>query len=293
MGTYSIILAAVLAVPTNATAQEEAADPARASDHRWSAAVSVAAVLSAAADDQLQATATISRQFAAGHLGISISHADTGRLPGILDAVPARATQISLSGGVIRGAWSIDGYLTAGRRHFERELVGPNGSRAQIRASGHSQGAGLSVGRSFSIGSRQWLTPYVAADLFSVDTARTVTTAAGASSLVRERNRGVSGTLGMAWHMPLSPTHPHSITPYAAMIVSSDNSAFSPGSGGQALANLLAVRGGGTRDLWSEAGANAALYIAPRVTLTVGAARTFGYTGPELVTVQGGLAMDF
>lgn len=280
-------LALVTAVASSPAMAEEA-EAAR----DWTASVGGAAIISADADDQLQGSLAITRLFSSGYVGVSASHADTGRSPGVINAIPASSTQIALSGGLTRGAWSFDGYASAGRRDFDRELVGPNGSRARISTSGDSLGAGLSISHSFAMARSQWLTPSIAVDHFEVDIARTATTAGGAIASVRETSRGTSLTTGLAWQLGFGAADQHSVAPYAALVVSSDNSAYSPGSGGQALANLLAVRGGGVSDEWGEAGVSAALQLAPRLTLTLGAARTIGYIGPEITTLQTGLSLS-
>jgi hypothetical protein len=282
---YLVTAAAILLPVGTAKAEESAGDRA------WSATISVASVHSGGSDDQLQGALGITRNFESGYAGMTISHADTGRSPGIIDAVPAKSTQVTLTGGLTRGNWSFDIYASAGNRHFDRELVGPGGSRARIDANGSSFGAGLTISRAVPVTETAWLLPYIAADHFSVDVARSVTTAAGALSVVKETSRGTSGSLGLAFQQSLGVDRSHSVAPYAAIIASSDNSAYAPGTGGQTLANLLAIRGGGRSDIWGELGATAALRLAPRLTLSLGATQTVGYLGPEVLTLQGGLTI--
>lgn len=258
----------------------------------WSATVSAASVHSRGSDDQVQASLGVTCTFDNGYAGLTISHADTGRSLGVVSAVPARSTVLTLVGGLTRSNLTLDLYLSAGLRHFDRELVGPGGTRARIDASGNSLGAGLTISRALVLGESSWLVPYVAVDHFSVDVARSVTTAAGAVAIVKETSRGTSGSLGVALQQGLGNGAQHQLVPHAALIVSSDNSAYSPGAGGQSLVNLLAIRGGGTRDIWGEIGVSTALQLAPRLSLSLGATRTLGYAGPEVLTLQGGLTIS-
>lgn len=288
-----LVFAASMACATPLAAQETDNTESATPERNWRLSVSGGVTAIAEDDDQTHVGVSLTRQFGSSYVQLGVSHVDAGLALGVLNPVPAKVLQGTLAAGTSFDAFSLDGYVTLGDRNFEKELVGPGGQRATIEAGGTSFGAGLSLTYDIPVGENGFLSPYVGVDYHAVDIARQVTVAGGNQMAITERREGWSGSFGLAYAHMFGEGGRHSISPYAAWVVSSDNTAFAPGPGGIGLAQTMAVRGGGVEDQWGDLGLSASFALSDTLRLRLSAAQTVGFEGPESTSFAAGLSIAF
>lgn len=284
-----LLVIAAFAACSNPALAEEAETP----EHNWRFGVSGGVTAVAEDDDQTHIGLSLTRQFGASYVQIGVTHVDAGLALGVVNPVPAKVLQGTLAAGTSFDAFSFDGYVTLGDRNFEKELVGPSGQRATVEAGGTSFGAGVALTYDIPVGDNGFLSPYVGLDYHAVDIARVVTAGGGNQMAITERREGWSGSFGLAYAHMFGEGGRHSISPYAAWTVSSDNTAFAPGPGAIGLAQTMAVRGGGVKDQWCDLGLSASIALSDRLRLRASAAQTLGFEGPESTSLSAGLSIAF
>ena len=70
------------------------------------------------ADDQFFANISISKDIGASYVGLSVSHIDSGDVPGLIGSIPASTTEATLSAGTSLEALNLDGYRVIWNSEF-------------------------------------------------------------------------------------------------------------------------------------------------------------------------------
>ncbi len=276
------------AVSTPAYAAEDA------QDKRWEIGVSGGTTLIGDGDDQFYIAGSITREIGDAYIGISASFTDPSETQGLLRAVPARTQQITVIGGIGLNAVSIDGRISLGRRKFDTESLGSDGNVVLVDSSGEIFGAGLSLTYDIPVGENGFFSPSISADYDSVDIGRLATTPGGRLLTVEEREDGVSGALAFSYVHLFGKAAAHSAGPYVAVVASSNSTVFSPGIGGERMAQLAAIRNApGQGDIWMEVGGSASFGLSDNLRLSLSATQTLGFIGPEATSLGAGLSISF
>ncbi|MGB5723566.1 MAG: autotransporter outer membrane beta-barrel domain-containing protein [Parasphingorhabdus sp.] len=284
------ILLALSTIATPALAAEEE------NEQHWRVGFSGGATLVGGVDDQTYASASITRNIGNGYVQLSTTGVDAGDAQGLIFAVPASSQQLRLSGGTGWGDISLDGYVSAGRRKFDDELLGTDGSPIIVNSDGNTFGIGGSATYDLAIGESGFLSPSIEVDFNSVDIGRAVTLPSGSQATVEEKEKGVSGTISLTYTHLFGKDAKHSFGPHAALVVSSNSTAFSPGSnsGSARMAQFVATRNQpGEGDAWAEFGVSASFGLGKNLRLSLFASQSAGFIGPEATSVGAGLSLGF
>jgi len=111
---------------------------------------------------------------------------------------------------------------------------------------------------------------------------------------VEEREDGFSGSLAFSYVHLFGESAAHSAGPYIAMVASSNSTVFSPGTGGERVAQLAAIRNApGEGDVWIEVGGSASFRLSENLRLNLSAIQTLGFVGPEATSLNAGLSLSF
>lgn len=284
------LLLALNAIAAPALAAEEK------NEHHWLVSISGGATLVGDVDDQTYASASITRNIGNGYVQLSGTLVDAGDAQGLIFAVPASSQQLRVSGGIGLGDVSLDGYVSAGRRIFDDELIGNDGNPIIVNSDGNIFGIGGSATYDLAIGESGFLSPSIEIDFNSVDIGRAVTLSSGRQATVEEKEKGVSGTLSLTYTHLFGEDAGHSFGPYAALVISSNSTALSPGSnsGSARMAQFVATRNQpGEGDTWAEFGASASFALGDRLRLSLFATQSAGFVGPEATSLGAGISLGF
>ncbi|WP_422343217.1 autotransporter outer membrane beta-barrel domain-containing protein [Parasphingorhabdus sp.] len=266
------------------------------SENQWRVGISGGATLVGDVDDQTYASASITRNIGDGYVQLSGTLVDAGDAQGLIFAVPASSQQVRLSGGIGLDEVGLDAYISIGRRKFDDELIGNDGNRVIVNSNGNIFGIGGSVTYDLAVGEDGFLSPSIAVDYNSVDIGRVVVLPSGRQATVEEKEEGVSGTLSLTYTHLFGNDANHGVSPYVALVASSNSTAFSPGSnaGGSRMAQLVAIRNQpGQGDVWAELGASASFAITDQLRLSLFATQSIGFVGPEATSLGAGISLGF
>jgi outer membrane autotransporter protein len=190
---------------------------------------------------------------------------------------------------------SLDGYVSLGRRKFAPEAFQrANGTAIAIASNGKTSGIGASLTYDASIGKHLFLSPFVALDYARIDTARAFTLPNGGLISQKEKQDGVTGSIGASLQLLFGKDDAHSLGPYAALVSSSNATAYSRGSAPAAMARLLGtLDAAGRKDSWGEYGATASFKLAKPLRIDVSVVRTAGFIGSESTSASAGVRVRF
>lgn len=277
----------ICALSTPAYAAEEA------QDNQWEIGTSGGTTLIGDSDDQSYIAGSVTREIGDGYIGIAASFTDPSATQGLLLTVPARTEQITLFGGIGLNTVSVDGRISLGRRKFKTESLGSEDNPVLVDSSGRIFGAGLTLTYDIPVGENDFFSPSVSADYDSVDIGRLAMTPSGRLLTIEEREDGVSGSLAFSYVHLFGEAAAHSAGPYVAVVASS-STVFSPGTGGERMAQLAAIRNApGQGDVWMEFGGSASFGLSDNLRLSLSTTQTLGFIGPEATSLSAGLNISF
>jgi hypothetical protein len=266
------------------------------SESQWRVGISGGATLVGDVDDQTYASASITRNIGEGYVQLSGTLVDAGDAQGLIFAVPASSQQLRLSGGVGLDEVGLDAYISIGRRKFDDELIGNDGNRVIVNSNGNIFGIGAAATYDLAVGENGFLSPSIAVDFNSVDIGRVAVLPSGRQAAVEEKEGGISGTLSLTYTHLFGEEADHGVSPYVALVASSNSTAFSPGGniGGARMTQLVAVRNQpGQGDVWTEFGASASFAMTDQLRLSLFATQSIGFVGPEVTSLGGGISLSF
>lgn len=291
MKLFKIAAAALAfaAVPSAALAEE------KADDAKWSLSIAGGTTTLENRGDQPFLSVGLTRNFGKSYARVSASHISTRDGQGLVGAVPAKTDQLTLGGGTSFGAFSLDGTVSFGRRTFGAEAFRRrNGQSIGVTSHGRTAGAGLSLTYDAALGRHWFVSPFVSVDYSRVDIARAVTIPTLGLVTRKEKEEGVTGTVGASAQYLFGAGSAHAIGPYAAFAASSNTTAYGRATSPVAAARLTGARDvPGAKDSWFEYGATASFRIAKPVRLDLSFVRTAGFIGPESSSGSIGLRFAF
>lgn len=261
----------------------------------WSASLSAGTATLENRGDQPFYSIGITRSFKDGYVRLSGTHIDTREGQGLFGAVPAKTDQITLAGGASFGSLNLDGYVSLGRRKFGAEAFRRlNGQTINIASNGKTSAIGASLTYDLPLGSRGFFSPFAALDYSRVDTARAITVPVRGLITQKEKQDGVTFTLGSTAQVMFGANSAHSIGAYGAFVSSSNATAYSRGTSPVAAARLLgALDVPGSKDSWAEYGVTASFRIAKPLRLDLSLVRTAGFANAESTSGSVGLRISF
>ncbi|MEE9434565.1 MAG: hypothetical protein V3V15_10045 [Sphingorhabdus sp.] len=265
-------------------------------DSHWRVGISGGTTLVGQGDDQAYVSASVTREIGDGYIQLSATKVDAGDVQGFINAVPASTEQLSLSAGIGLGAVSLDGDVTIGRRKFDSELIGNDGNPVIVDSDGRIFGIGAAITYDLPVGDNGFLSPSLSIDYNSVDIGRVATLVSGRQATIEEREEGVGVSLGVSYVHLFGEDGAHSFGPFAALVASSNSTAFAPGNtiGGQRMARVVAFRNvPGEGDVWGEFGASASFGLGGSLRLSLNASQSLGFDGPESTSLGAGVSFSF
>jgi hypothetical protein len=285
--------AATAALMLGCAAQALAQEPDDGRD--WTLSLSGGTSMVEARGDQPFASIGITRSFGDGYVRVSGTYFDTRDGQGVLGAVPAKTSQVTLAGGVSFGAVSIDAYGTLGKRTFGAETYERRTGRPiTIASNGKTAALGASLTYDLPVGGNGFVSPFVALDWSRVDTARAINVPTLGLISQKEKQAGTTGTLGATAQLLFGPDSGHSAGLYGAFVTSSNTTAYNRGASPIAAARVLGASDlPGIKDSWGEIGATASVRLAKPLRLDLSVIRTLGFAGAESTSGAVGVRFSF
>ncbi|MEO9469861.1 autotransporter domain-containing protein [Parasphingorhabdus sp.] len=260
----------------------------------WTIGISGGATAIEGNSDQHFGSFSVSRDFGDAYAGISLTHVDSGDVPGLINAVPASTTEVGLNAGTSFEALSFDVYLSVGKRNFDVESIERNGLMASISSSGNAFGIGGAVNYDIPLSTSIFLTPSIAVDYNELDTARIVQGPTGQQVAIENNENGVTGTFGLAAQKIFGNDSDHVGAILANVVTTSNTTSFNPGTSQSAVLRALATRDQpGQKDSWAEIGGAVSLAVAPQLRLDISALQTIGFLDTDATSVSVGLRYSF
>lgn len=286
-GIMAILACMTFAQPALAQTEKAAAD--------WSASLSAGTATLEGRGDQPFFSVGITRNFKDGYVRLSGTHIDTRDGQGLLGAVPARTDQLTLAGGASFGSLNLDGYASLGRRKFGAEAFRrATGQTIGITSNGKISAVGASLTYDVPVGDHGFFSPFGALDYGRVDTARAITVPIRGLITQKEKQDGVTFSLGGTAQILFGADDAHSVGAYGAFVTSSNATAYNRGTSPVAAARLLgALDAPGSRDSWAEYGATASFRIAKPLRLDLSLIRTAGFANAESTSGSVGVRISF
>jgi hypothetical protein len=261
----------------------------------WSASLSGGTATVEGRGDQPFFSIGLTRNFTDGYLRLTGTHIDTRDGQGLLGAVPAKTDQLSLAGGTSFGSFNLDGYASLGRRKFGAEAFQRlNGQSIAITGNGKTSAVGASLTYDVPVGPHGFFSPFAALDYSRVDTARAITVPVRGLVTQKEKQDGVTFTLGSTAQLLFGADDAHSVGLYGAFVTSSNATAYNRGTSPVAASRLLgALDVPGAKDSWAEYGATASFRIAKPLRLDLSLIRTTGFSNAESTSGSVGMRVSF
>lgn len=286
-GIAAILSCLMLAQPAHAETDK--------ADANWSASLSGGTATLENRGDQPFFSISLTRNFSDGYLRLSGTHIDTREGQGLLGAVPAKTNQIALAGGASFGSFNLDGYVSLGRRKFGAEAFRRlNGQTINIASNGKTSAIGTSLTYDAPVGNHGFISPFVALDYSRVDTARAITVPVRGLVTQKEKQDGVTFTLGGTAQVLFGAGDAHSAGLYGAFVTSSNATAYNRGTSPVAASRLLgALDVPGAKDSWAEYGATASFRLAKPLRLDLSVIRTAGFSNAESTSGSVGVRISF
>ncbi len=258
-------------------------------DDGWRLGISGGTTLYSGDEDPQFASIALARDFEQGYVEIGVSMVRGSVNQGLINVVPVDSEAVTVSAGRSFGDVSIDGYVSAGQRRFDPEIL--PGGRVTINSDGSSFAIGGAVTFEAVMSESIVLSPFVAVDYDEVDIGRAVRLPGGDVRTVKSQEDGVTGSLGASLQKLFGD---HSIGINAAFVATSNSSASRTGTAGDTINRVVAARNEpGQSDEWVEVGASASFAIADKWRMNLNANRTLGFAGPEATSLTAGLSFRF
>lgn len=286
-GITAILACMMITQAAHAETETAAAD--------WTASLSGGTATVEGRGDQPFLSIGLTRNFTDGYVRLTGTHIDTRDGQGLLGAVPAKTDQLSLAGGASFGSLNLDGYVSFGQRKFGAEAFQRiTGQTINITSNGKTSAVGASLTYDVPIGRHGFFSPFAALDYSRVDTARAIAVPVRGLITQKEKQDGVTFTLGSTAQLLFGADDAHSIGLYGAFVTSSNATAYSRGTSPVAASRLLgALDVPGAKDSWAEYGATASFRIARPLRLDLSVIRTTGFSNAESTSGSVGLRISF
>jgi len=283
----AVLACIVVAQPAHAETEK--------ADANWTASLSGGTATVEGRGDQPFFSVGLTRNFSDGYIRLTGTHIDTRDGQGLLGAVPAKTDQLSLAGGVSFGSFNLDGYVSLGRRKFGAEAFRRiTGQTINIASNGKTSAVGASLTYDAPIGQHGFFSPFAALDYSRVDTARAINAPLRGLITQKEKQDGITFTLGSTAQLLFGADDAHSIGLYGAFVTSSNATAYNRGTSPVAASRLLgALDVPGAKDSWGEYGATASFRIAKPLRLDLSVIRTAGFSSAESTSGSVGLRVSF
>lgn len=263
-------------------------------DTDWLLSLTGGTTIYSQGEDPRFASIALTREFDAGYIGLSASMVDSGVVPGIVNAVPAKSEALTLSAGKTLGDFGLDAYISVGQRRFEAESFERLGRTITIDSDGTSLATGGSLTYDFAAADGLFLSPYVAVDYDRIDIGRAVLLGNGNLQSLKSKEDGVTGTAGAILQKMFGPDGAHALGFSAAFVATSNSASARSGSASNLLSRVVAARNQpGQSDEWAEVGATASLALGRDWRLNFSATRTLGFAGPEATSLSTGVSFGF
>ncbi|MEM8917313.1 MAG: autotransporter domain-containing protein [Pseudomonadota bacterium] len=246
------------------------------------------------ASDQKYGAISLTRDLGDSYVGLSVTHVDSGDVPGLVTAIPASTTELTLSAGTAFDALAIDGFISFGKRDFDVEAVGRNGQSASISSDGDAFGLGVAASYDIAVGAREFLTPNIGIDYNELDIARIVQGPGGQSVTITNTEDGVTGTFGLTGQKIFGSQGNHVVAIIANFVTTSNTTSFNPGTSQSAVLRALATRNQpGQKDSWGEIGGALSFGLNDDLRLDISALQTFGFLDSDATALSAGLRFSF
>lgn len=269
------------------------ASPAMAEDN-WGLSIDGGVSASEGLEDQLFGSLAIAREFESGYVELSVAAVDAGSIPGLFNSVPANSLRGTVSVGKTLGDFSLDGYVSLGKRKFETERFARLGRNVTIASDGSSFGIGAAVQYQIALSESVFLAPMLAIDYDTIDTARVVNLGGGTLQTIEDKEKGTTGTAGLGLDLLFGAEQEHQFSLSSAFVASSNSAAARASAPGGIAERIAAGRDfPGISDEWAEIGALASFRLSEPLRLKLSVSRTIGFIGPESTTFGAGLSFDF
>ena len=286
-GMAAILASIIFVQPAQAETEKAATN--------WSVSLSGGTATLENRGDQPFVSIGVTRNLKNGYVRLSATHVDSRDGQGLLGSVPAKTNQFTLAGGTSLGSVSLDGYVSFGKRKFGAEAFQrATGQALNITSNGKTSAIGSSLTYDVPLGHHGFFSPFAALDFSQVDTARAIAVPVRGLITQKEKQDGVTFTLGGTAQFLFGAEDAHSIGAYGAFVTSSNTTAYNRGTSPIAAARLLgALDVPGAKDSWAEYGATASFRVAKPLRLDLSAIRTAGFGNAQSTSGSVGLRFSF
>ncbi|MEL6875237.1 MAG: autotransporter outer membrane beta-barrel domain-containing protein [Pseudomonadota bacterium] len=276
------------------TSAKAGEDPAQGTEKNWTIGISGGLTTLENASDQQYGNVSLTRDLGESYIGLSVTYVDSGDVPGLVTAIPASTTELTLSAGTAFDALALDAFVSVGKRDFDVEAVGQNGQSASISSDGDTFGIGLAASYDIAVTDRIFLTPSVGIDYNELDIARIVQGPTGQSVTIGNTEDGVTGTFGITGQKIFGAQDNHVVAVIANIVTTSNTTSFNPGTSQSAVLRTLATRDQpGQEDSWGEIGGALSFGLDNHLRLDFSALRTIGFLNSDATSVSVGLRFSF
>lgn len=246
------------------------------------------------ASDQQFGSISVTRDLGDSYVGLSVTYVDSGVVPGLVTAIPASTTELTLSAGTAFDALALDGFVSFGKRDFDVEAVERNGQTASISSDGDAFGIGVAASYDIAVGDRTFLTPSIGVDYNELDIARIVQGPTGQSVAIGNKEDGVTGTFGLTGQKIFGSKDNHVVAIIANVVTTSNTTSFNPGTSQSAVLRALATREQpGQKDSWGEIGGALSFGLGNNLRFDISALQTLGFLDSDATSVSAGLRFSF
>lgn len=285
----------IAAILASITFAQPALAKAEENSPKWSVSISGGTAAIDKQGSQPYFSLGLTRNFKNGYIRLTGTHVDTRDGPGLLGTVPAKTDQLTLAAGTSFGSFSLDGYASLGRRTFGAEAFRrANGRMITIDSNGNIAAIGASLTYDIPLGNHGFFSPFAALDYSRVDTARAIALPVRGLVTQKEKQEGITFTLGGTAQFLFGAGDANSIGAYGGFVTSSNTTAYNRGTSPVAAARLLGTLDvPGSKDSWAEYGATASLKIAKPLRLDLSVIRTAGFLNAESTSGSIGLRYSF
>lgn len=283
----AILASIMFAAPAQAATEKDASN--------WSISLSGGTATLENRGDQPFVSVAVTRNFKNSYVRLTATHIATRDGQGLIGSVPAKTDQLTLAGGTSFGSFSLDGYVSLGKRTFGAEAFQRrNGTPINITSNGNTSAIGASLTHDIPLGQRGFFSPFAALDYSRVDTARAIAVPVRGLITQKEKQDGVTFTLGGTAQILFGRDDAHSVGAYGAFVTSSNTTAYNRGTSPVAAARLLgALDVPGAKDSWAEYGATASLRMAKPLRLDLSVIRTAGFGNAQSTSGSVGVRFSF
>lgn len=269
--------------------------PPEPEEPRWTASLSAGTSLTGGSSDQWSAGAELVRALGDGFAALSLTRIEEDGERGVIGAAPSTTVSVGLAGGYSFGALGIEFHGSYGWREFgERSFAVGGGQAITSGGEGKSLGFGGSLSHDFVLGPETVLSPSVSVDFDRTDLARFVALPVRGPVLVTQREKGITGSVGITLGRTFGAGGRHRLGLTIAYSATSNAAAGIGSVNFGRVSRPLRRRGvAGGEDDWLDYGAEASFALAARLDLTLSASRTRGRVGPESTGLSAGLQFRF